>query len=85
NIWDVKLYPNPAVNELTFGVDHHLVGDYQWKIVDQRGVEVLSGELNFENGTYTTDVTSIPNGVYYVVIGVEGKPMMYKKVVIANK
>ena len=85
NIWDMKLYPNPAVNQLTFAIDHEVVGDYQWKILDQRGVEVLEGELSFDDGPYTTDITSIPNGVYYVVIGAKDKPMMYKKIVVANK
>jgi len=59
--------------------------DYYWKIIDQRGLTMMEGDLLFRNGRITIDTDDIPNGLYHLVMGVENKPLMYRKIAIMHR
>ncbi len=81
----IKIYPNPANGKFNFGLPGDFPSNCVWKISDQRGVNIISGDFSDAvNGVKTVDVSAISNGVYFVAIGSsEGKPV-YKKLVVLN-
>ncbi|NJM24686.1 MAG: T9SS type A sorting domain-containing protein [Bacteroidia bacterium] len=85
-IADILVFPNPATNNINFKLDNMLVGAYDWKIVDQRGVDVLKGSLNSDLTTpQTVDVSELASGIYFVVFVNKERALMYKKVAIMNR
>ncbi|WP_221412623.1 PKD-like domain-containing protein [Fulvivirga lutimaris] len=82
----IVIYPNPADGEVNFQLQEIALDDYTWKIVDQRGVSIMVGGLEFNTlGLHTVDVNQVPNGVYYVIIESAGKPVIYRKLAIMNR
>ncbi|MBS1559174.1 MAG: T9SS type A sorting domain-containing protein, partial [Bacteroidetes bacterium] len=82
---DIVLYPNPAESKFYLS----LSGDYPpgsvWKIADQRGIYVLSGNFNDAfSGKKTIDISSLINGVYIVAIGAPGQNPVYRKLIVLN-
>lgn len=84
-IENVRIYPNPVENFLNFTIDEPVNEEYTWKIIDQRGVVMLKGNLDFRNNYYRTSTNSIPNGIYFVVIGIKDHPLVYKKIVVVHQ
>jgi autotransporter-associated beta strand protein len=83
---DLEIYPNPAGRKFSFSIPGKFPPECIWKIADQRGIFVRSG--NFEkaaNGILPVDITGLANGVYFVLIGAEGKTPLYKKLVVLNQ
>jgi hypothetical protein len=81
----VLIYPNPVNGKFNFGLPGDFPANGVWKISDQRGVTVKSG--NFDdalNGIKTVDVSSLTNGVYFVAIGAAGGNSVYRKLVVLN-
>jgi len=81
----IDIYPNPVNGILNFAVQDKAFEDYNWKIVDQRGVTILEGDLDFEGGKYSVETHDLTNGIYYIVIGTEDKPLIYRKLAVANR
>ncbi|MEM6522391.1 MAG: PKD-like domain-containing protein [Bacteroidota bacterium] len=83
---DIAIYPNPAKEVVNFKVKGSILENYSWKIVDQRGVTMLEGILNFDSdGIFSLSSSELPNGVYYVVLGVDNKAVIYRKLAIMNR
>ncbi|ELR70824.1 hypothetical protein C900_03432 [Fulvivirga imtechensis AK7] len=82
---NISIYPNPADGVLHFSINQDPLKQYYWKIVDQRGVAMLSGDIEFNNGTFSTNINELPNGIYYVVIGAGDKPLIYRKLAVMNR
>ena len=73
----------PMVN---FQLNELAKTDYTWKIIDQRGIEVIAGNLKFDSlGVFSVDVNELKNGVYYVIIQSNDKPLIYRKLAIMNR
>ena len=84
----VNIYPNPVLNDMHFVLpDGELLtrDDYYWKLIDQRGITMLEGDLLFRNARITVSTDEVPNGMYHLVLGVHGKPMIYKKIAIMHR
>jgi PKD repeat protein len=83
----ISVYPNPANGMFNFGVPNgNSTEGYSWKLADQRGVIVTSG--NFEgsiNGVKQVSVADLPNAVYFVIITGPGKSIVYRKLVVMNR
>jgi hypothetical protein len=84
-IRDLNVYPNPASMVVNFQLDNKLTHDYQWEIIDQRGVTVLSGDLNRNlTAPQQVDISRLANEIYLVKIQTpNGKPM-YRKLAVLN-
>jgi hypothetical protein len=80
---DVMVYPNPASGTLNFKLDNELSRVYDWKIVDQRGVTVLDG--NLRSNFHKVDISGLANGIYFVVIGADERSLIYRKIAIMNQ
>jgi hypothetical protein len=86
NLKDLQMYPNPANGKFNFALPGNFPSGYIWKIADQRGIFIMKGDFNDAvNGIKTVDVSSITNGLYFVLIGAEGKVPVYKKLVVMNQ
>ena len=83
---DLQIYPNPANGKFNFGIPGNFPEGYVWKIADQRGIVVQKGDFNQAvNGVVSVDVSTLINGVYFVLIGAEGKTPIYRKLVVMNQ
>jgi hypothetical protein len=86
NLKDLQIFPNPANGKFNFGYPGSFPDGYIWKIADQRGIFVLTGDFTGAvNGIKSIDVSTLSNGVYYVLIGAEGKVPVYRKLVVMNQ
>jgi hypothetical protein len=83
---DISIFPNPASGMFTFGLPDNLPLHCEWKVIDQRGVEILKGDFNDAvNQAKQVDVTGLSSGVYHVVISQQDQPLLYKKLVLLNR
>ncbi|MCA2761988.1 MAG: hypothetical protein IM484_03825, partial [Microcystis sp. M151S2] len=86
NLRDLQIFPNPANGKFNFGYPGSFPDGYIWKIADQRGIFVLTGDFTGAvNGIKSIDVSMLASGVYYVLIGAEGKVPVYRKLVVMNQ
>jgi hypothetical protein len=85
-ISSLRVYPNPASQVLHLELDDNLSRDYVWSLVDQRGITVLSGDLN-RNLTepQALAVGDLANGIYFLQIGTAERKIYYRKVAIMNR
>ena len=85
-IRDILIYPNPASNRLHFSVPNHLTKDFTWNLVDQRGVTVLSGEVNKRfDQPQSVDISAVANGIYFMQIRSGNRTLIYRKIAIMNR
>ena len=83
---EIQLYPNPASNSVNMYSEGILSQQYSWKIINQQGVELKSGQLLREFfSPMNINTENLPDGVYFVVFGTKEKPIHYKKLVIVNR
>jgi hypothetical protein len=76
------LYPNPAKYHTELRFNAELVTDLHWKIVDLRGVELLSGTLVAGQEVYDLNISGLPNGVFNVLLGDESSLLSTRKLII---
>jgi hypothetical protein len=85
-IGKISVYPNPASNKVNFYLENTLTRDYQWQIVDQRGVQILKGDLNRDlSMPQQVEVKDLSNGIYFVRFALSDKTIVYRKLAILNK
>jgi hypothetical protein len=85
-IHGLEVYPNPASTTMNLRLENVLPTDYQWKVVDQRGVVVLEGKLNRDLRTpQQVDISRIANGIYFLQIQTGSRSLMYKKIAVMNE
>ncbi|MDH4298129.1 MAG: T9SS type A sorting domain-containing protein, partial [Cyclobacteriaceae bacterium] len=84
---DLSIYPNPASNYLNITVGGDLDRKYNWILIDQRGITILSGELNqeFSSGPQRIDVSGIANGIYFMAIQTGDKSVVHRKIAVMNR
>jgi len=85
---NINVYPNPVLNDFHFVLKDKYVlsrDDYYWKLIDQRGITMLEGNLLFRNSRITISTEEIPNGLYHLIMGIKGMPMIYKKIAIMHR
>ncbi|WP_160143937.1 immunoglobulin domain-containing protein [Chryseolinea soli] len=82
----LNIYPNPAKHRLNISTDIVLKKTYTWKMIDQRGVTVLSGDLqrNFSDGPQQVDVSGLPNAIYIMSIQTGDTSVIYRKIAVMN-
>ncbi|UII25238.1 PKD domain-containing protein [Fulvivirga maritima] len=80
---EFNIYPNPASERLYFDLPQ-FNNEMGWKIVDQRGVQMDTGFFNNETD-HEVDISGLSNGIYYVIVSSQDKPLIYKKIAIMNK
>ena len=81
----INVYPNPVQRELHFATSNKPSDRFNWRIVDQRGVEMAADNFNFVGGEYSVDTQEIPNGIYYLIISAEDQPLTYEKIIIMHR
>ncbi len=83
---NLKIYPNPTSQAFYFGLDQPLDREYTWKMIDQRGITVLSGNLNrdLKSSAQKVDVSGLANGIYIMAIQIGEKALVYRKVAVMN-
>ena len=86
-IKDLSIYPNPVSNYLNITAPVNLSRDYTWRMVDQRGVTILSGDLlhDFSSGPQRIDVRGLANGIYFMAIQTGEKSIVYRKIAVMNR
>ena len=81
---EIEVYPNPVVDVLNFRHFGDVNRPYTWEIIDQRGVLIQKGTIDFSEGHYSVETREMPNGIYILRIGMNEQPLVHKKLVIMN-
>ena len=85
-IRNIHVYPNPASKHVNFALENPLSRDYTYRIIDQRGVTILEGNLNHDLTTpQQVDLNVLWNGIYFVQFRTQGKLVTYRKVAVMNR
>ncbi len=83
---DLKIYPNPASQNIKLYLGDKLSRDYTWKLIDQRGITILHGDVNRDlTSPQEIDVTRIANGIYFMAIQTGDRSVLYTKVAVMNQ
>jgi hypothetical protein len=84
---NIQMFPNPANQVFDFGLPAKLPRGTSWRIIDQRGVTVLTGDFeNAVNGKKQVNISELTNEVYFVLItSPEGNAIVRKKLVVMNR
>jgi hypothetical protein len=82
----VNIYPNPANQKFFFRIPDAMPGDnYKWKMSDQRGVVVRSGDFTGAvGGQLEVDVSPFASAMYIIVIEGPNKSVAYHKLMVMN-
>jgi hypothetical protein len=85
-IRNINVYPNPASKYINFSLENPLSGNYTYRIIDQRGITILEGDVNHDLRTpQQVELNVLSNGVYFVQFKTQDRVVMYKKVVVMNR
>jgi hypothetical protein len=82
---EAYIYPNPANRIIKFEFNQPISEEFDFKIFDQKGVEVLNERLNSRLGKFDDiDISKLSNGVYHVVVTSSKNIKVYTKLVVLN-
>jgi hypothetical protein len=85
-IKDIAIYPNPATRYINFATEATLTRGYQYTIVDQRGITVLSGNLNRDlTIPQQVELSNIADGVYIVMIHQGNRRLIQRKLAVLKR
>jgi hypothetical protein len=82
----IYTYPNPVNHLLNFQTEAPLLQAFHYRIVDQRGIEALSGTVDLTQDTHQQIETSaLRNGMYYLILEKDGKMVETRKLAVMNR
>jgi PKD repeat protein len=83
----IDVFPNPANQEFSFLLPEGALPVSAWRLIDQRGVQVLSGDFSgAANGQLPVNISTLPNAIYYLVIeGADRRTAVRKKLIVMNR
>ena len=82
----INVYPNPASKEVNFALENPLTRDYTYRIIDQRGVTILEGNLNHDLRTpQSIELDALSNGIYFVQFRTADRVVVYRKLAVMNR
>jgi hypothetical protein len=84
SIRNMKLYPNPSASYFQVDFDMPLEEEFQWRLVDMRGVEIQSGTLEEGAQDLRVENEALPTGMYIFTVQ-NGRVFSQKKVIINQK
>ncbi len=77
----IKLYPNPASDQITLQIDDALYGENTVYLFNSSGV--LQREYRFRGAKFETPVSQLPNGLYFFkLVRPDGQASVHKIVVM---
>ncbi|HND43897.1 MAG TPA: hypothetical protein PKX51_16380, partial [Cyclobacteriaceae bacterium] len=71
---------------VNFATEAPLTRDYQYSIIDQRGITVMSGNLNRDlTIPQQVEISNIADGVYVVLISQNGRRLTQRKLAVLKR
>ncbi len=84
-LFSAKVYPNPAMDEFTVGFSKALQHDYEWQLIDMRGVRLQHGAIHKGDEQLQVLSNNLPAGMYLInVYNKEESIWIQRKVVIVR-
>jgi hypothetical protein len=85
-IRNINVYPNPASKYINFELENPLSGNYTYRIIDQRGVTIMEGDLHHDlSSPQQVELNVLSNGIYFVQFRTQNRVVMYKKIAVMNR
>jgi hypothetical protein len=82
----IEIYPNPASMFINFAASETLRYAYSYRLIDQRGVTVLQGDLDRDlRLPQAVDISKLANGMYFMAIVDKNSVLRYEKIAVMNK
>jgi hypothetical protein len=80
----MKIYPQPAKSYAIVEFSDYISQDYDWEIMDQRGVRIGRGTVEKGSKGFEIDTSILPNGIHFLLIGDNDGLKLYKKLTIIH-
>ena len=78
----LRLFPNPASDQVTVMFSHPLTKDYSWKLVNVTGQEVQNGALSKSMDGFSLSLDGVASGAYFIQIVRENRLVIHKKFMV---
>jgi hypothetical protein len=77
----MKIFPNPATNEVTIEMDTNVTSQVSVSISDVQGKVLRTEKANVANRKLNLDVNALTDGIYFLKVG-EGSASHYFKIAV---
>jgi hypothetical protein len=79
---DATIYPNPAQDYFNVSLSDELTKNLDWMIIDQRGVELLNGTFEADEGLFEVDTKKLPVGLHMFIVTSGSDYKTIRKIII---
>jgi hypothetical protein len=80
----LNIYPQPAQHYAIVDFGRELSQDYNWEIIDQRGVTIGRGMVPKGEKGFEINTGLLPNGIHFLLIGDNEGLKMHRKLTIIH-
>jgi PKD repeat protein len=81
---NVNIYPQPAKEYVIVEFGDYISEDYDWEIMDQRGVAIGRGKVEKGSKGFEIDTSLLPNGIHFLLIGDKEGLKLHRKLTIIH-
>jgi PKD repeat protein len=81
---NVNIYPQPAKEYAIVEFGDYISQDYDWEIMDQRGVAIGRGRVEKGSKGFEIDTSLLPNGIHFLLIGDKEGLKLHRKLTIIH-
>jgi PKD repeat protein len=81
---NLKIYPQPAKEYAIVEFGDLITQDYDWEIMDQRGVSIGRGTVQKGSKGFEIDTGLLPNGIHFLLIGDKEGLKLHRKLTIIH-
>ncbi len=81
---NVNIYPQPAKEYAIVEFGDYISEDYDWEIMDQRGVAIGRGQVEKGSKGFEIDTSLLPNGIHFLLIGDKEGLKLHRKLTIIH-
>jgi PKD repeat protein len=81
---NVNIYPQPAKEYAIVEFGDYISQDYDWEIMDQRGVAIGRGKVEKGSKGFEIDTSLLPNGIHFLLIGDKEGLKLHRKLTIIH-
>ncbi len=81
---NTTLYPNPSSQKVNVLFGGAVKSDLKWKLVNQLGQIVASGEVQKGSNGFELQTSKLPSGIYIVQIGNENGKLLHIKMMVRH-
>ena len=80
----MNIYPQPAKEYTIVEFSDYISQDYDWEVMDQRGVAIGRGKVEKGSKGFEIDTSLLPNGIHFLLLGDKEGLKLHRKLTIIH-